>query len=135
MKRLTLVVLGGVLMLGGTSASPAADLKDKVKVETSTVGLHPGMDPGLYICSKNHLHIKGTVQNMADIPLGKIQVSGKAFGADGELLGTATFSPKLAALAPGEKAEINLEFLTVTGELIEKVKKHELAVVEALPKR
>ena len=134
MKAIVMSLLVGLLMLGGFSASRAADLKDKVKVQIDSVGLHPGMDPGMYVCASNHLHIKGTVQNMADVPLGTIKVSGKAFGADGKLLGTATFSPKQATLAPGEKAEINLEFLTVTGPLIEKVKKHELAVVEALPK-
>src|ERR671922_542835 len=119
----------GLLMLGGFGVSLAADLKDKVKVETLSVGLHPGMDPGLYICANNHLHIKGTVQNMADVSLGTIKVSGKAFGADGKLLGTAMFSPKQAALAPGEKAEINLEILTVTGSLIEQVKRHDVAVL------
>jgi len=121
----------GLLMLGGFGVSLAADLKDKVKVETLSVGLHPGMDPGLYICAKNHLHIKGTVQNMAGVTVGKIKVSGKAFAADGKLLGTATSSTKEISLAPGEKAEVNVEFLTVTGPMIEKVKRHELAVLEA----
>ena len=121
----------GLLMLGGFGVSPAADLKDKVKLEILNVGLHPGMDPGLYICASNHLHIKGTVRNLANVTVGKIKVFGKAFAADGKLLGTSTFSTKEASLAPGEKAEINLEFLTVTGPLIEKVKRHELAVIEA----
>lgn len=121
----------GLLLLGGFGVSPAADLKDKVKVETSNVGLHPGMDPGLYICAKNHLHIKGTVHNLSDVAVGKIKVSGKAFGADGKLLGTATSSTKETSLASGDKAEVNLEFLTVTGPLIEKVKGHELSVEEA----
>jgi hypothetical protein len=125
----------GLVMLGGAGGSLAADLKDKVKVETLDVGLHPGMDPGLYICAKNHLHIKGTVQNLANVAVGKVTVSGRAFAADGKLLGTATSSTKETSLAPGEKAEINVEFLTVTGDLIEKVKKHDLAVVEALPRR
>ena len=125
----------GLLMLGGFGVSLAADLKDKVKVETLSVGLHPGMDPGLYICANNHLHIKGTVHNLADVALGKIKVSGKAFAVDGKLLGTATFSTKEASLAPGEKAEINLEFLTVTGPLIEQVKRHEVGVLEALAKK
>lgn len=128
--RLVSVIIA-LLMLGGFNVSFAADLKDKVMVETSTVGLHPGMDPGLYICAKNHLHIKGTVHNLSDVAVGKVKVSGKAFGADGKLLGTATFSTKEASLAPGDKAEVNLEFLTVTGPLIEKVKRHELAVLEA----
>jgi hypothetical protein len=131
MKTTVLSLVIGLLVLGGFDASLAADLKDKVKVETLNVGLHPGMDPGLYICAQNHLHIKGTVHNLADVTLGRIKVSGKAFAADGKLLGTATFSTKEASLAPGGKAEVNLEFLTVTGPQIEKVKKHELAVVEA----
>lgn len=121
----------GLLILGGFGVSHGADLKDKVKVETLDVGLHPGMDPGLYICAKNHLHIKGTVHNLAAVAVGKVKVSGKAFDADGRLLGTATSFTKEASLGPGEKAEINLEFLTVTGASIEKVKSHELAVVEA----
>ena len=58
-------------------------------------------------------------------------MAGKAFDADGKLLGTATFSTKQTMLGPGEKAEINLEFLTVMGPKIQQVKKHELAVVEA----
>jgi hypothetical protein len=68
---------------------------------------------------------------LADVTLGKIKVSGKAFAADGKLLGTATFSTKEASLAPGGKTEVNLEFLTVTGPMIEKVKRHELTILEA----
>ena len=135
MKASVVSVIIGLLMMGGFGVSLAADLKDKVQIETSTVGLHPGMDPGLYICANNHLHIKGMVHNLTDVTLGKIKVSGKAFAADGKLLGTATFSTKEASLAPGEKAEINVEFLTVTGPLIEKVKSHELAVLEAPAKK
>ena len=125
------LLVTGLFMLGAFGVSLAADLKDRVKVETLDVGLHPGMDPGLYICANNHLHIKGTVHNLADVTVGKVKVSGKAFAADGKLLGTATFSTKEASLAPGEKAEVNLEFLTVTGPVIEKVKRHEVAVLEA----
>ena len=120
-----------LLVLGGISTLQAANLKGKVKAEIGTVGLHPGMDPGMYVCAANHLHIKGTVQNLAKVTVGRIKVAGNAFGADGKLLGTATASTKQATLAPGEKAEINLEFLTVMGPLIEQVKKHELVVVEA----
>ena len=122
------------VLFGAAVASFAADLKEKVKVEIESVGLHPGMEPGMYVCASNHLHIKGTVQNLAGVPLGKIKVAGKAFGADGKLLGTATFVTKQTTLAPGDKAEINVEFLTVTGPLIQQVKKHELAVVAAPPK-
>jgi hypothetical protein len=131
MRAIGISLFVGFLMLGGFSASMATDLKDKIKVEIDSVGLHPGMDPGMYVCASDHLHIKGTVQNTANVAVGRIKVAGKAFGADGKLLGTATFSPKQTALKSGEKAEINLEFLTVTGPLIQQVKKHELTVVEA----
>lgn len=132
MKKTTLFWLAITLvMYGGVSTALAADVRDKVKIETLSVGLHPGMDPGMYVCASNHLHVKGTVQNLADVPLGQIKVGGKAFGADGKLLGTATFLTKQATLEPGGKAEINLEFLTVTGPLIQQVKRHELAVLEA----
>ena len=124
-----------LLVLGAIPALQAADLKDKVKAEIGTVGLHPGMDPGMYVCAANHLHIVGTVQNLANGDVGRIKVAGKVFGADGELLGTATSSTKQATLAPGEKAEINLEFLSVTGPLIEQVKKHELSVVDVSPSK
>ncbi|MBI3917743.1 MAG: hypothetical protein HY322_12145 [Betaproteobacteria bacterium] len=124
-----------LLVLGGIPTSHAANLKDKVKAEIGTVGLHPGMNPGMYVCAANHFHIKGTVQNLANVTVGRIKVAGKAFGADGKLLGTATTSTKQATLAPGEKAEINLEFLTVMGPLIEQVKKHELVVVEVSPSK
>jgi hypothetical protein len=121
-----LVMLAG---LGGPAL--AADLKDKVKILIDSVGLHPGMDPGLYVCALGHLHIKGTVQNLAGVPMGQVKVAGKAFDVDGKLLGTATASTKQSALAPNQKAEINLEFLTVTGPQIQQVKRHELTVVEA----
>ena len=130
--RSTLVLLFiSLLMSGGSVVSVAAQMKDKVRVEVDSVGLHPGMDPGMYICASNHLHIKGTVENLSQRTLGRIKVGGKVFGADGKLLGTAVSSTKEANLAPGKKAEINVEFLTVTGPLIEKVKKHELTVTEA----
>jgi hypothetical protein len=135
MKIAVVPFLVGLLMLGGLNTSPAAEVKDKVKVEVDTVGLHPGMDPGMYVCASNHLHIKGTVQNNAGVPVGPIKVSGKAFAADGKLLGTATSSTKQPTLGPGQKAEINVEFLTVTGPMIEQVKKHELAVVEVSPNK
>jgi hypothetical protein len=93
------------------------------------------MDPGMYVCALGHLHIKGTVQNGAGVPVGPVKVAGKAYGADGKLLGTATTSTKQATLRPGEKAEINLEFLTVTGPQIQEVKKHEVSVVEAPAQR
>jgi hypothetical protein len=119
-----------LVIVGGAGLVQAADLKDKVKIEVLNVGLHPGMDPGLYVCGQNHLHIKGTVQNLSDVALGRIKVGGKALDGQGNLLGTATFVTKQTRLGPGEKAEINVEFLTVTGPLIQQVKKHALAVLE-----
>jgi len=124
-----------VVILGGLGSPLAADFTDKVKVEIESVGLHPGMDPGMYVCAQGHLHIKGTVQNLASVTLGQVKVAGKAFDSEGKLLGTATSSTKQATLAPGDKAEINLEFLTVTGPLIQQVKRHEEAVIEAPAKQ
>jgi len=118
-------------IFGAFTAAHAIDLKDKVKVEIESVGLHPGMDPGMYVCASGHLHIKGSVQNIAGVPLGQVKVAGMAFGPDGKLLGTATFSTKQPTLGPNETAEINLEFLTVTGPMIQQVKRHEVTVVEA----
>ena len=119
-----------LVIVGGAGTVPAADLKDKMKIEVLNVGLHPGMDPGLYVCGANHLHIKGTVQNLSNVAMGRIKVEGKAFDGQGNLLGTATFVTKTTRLAPREKAEINVEFLTVTGPMIQQVKKHALAVLE-----
>jgi hypothetical protein len=131
MKAAFVSLIVALVILGGIRAAPAVDLKDMVKVEIASVGLHPGMDPGMYVCALNHLHIKGTVENLAGVPLGQIKVAGKAFDADGKLLGTATSSTKQVTLSLGEKAEINLEFLTVMGPTIQQVKRHELTVIEA----
>lgn len=132
MKKALVSLSVALVMLAGLGGSAlAADLKDKVKILIDSVGLHPGMDPGLYVCALGHLHIKGTVQNLAGVPMGQVKVAGKAFDVDGKLLGTATASTKQSALAPNQKAEINLEFLTVTGPQIQQVKRHELTVVEA----
>lgn len=128
-------VIAALLGLGAWTTVGAADFKDKVRVEIESVGLHPGMDPGMYVCASGHLHIKGTVENRAGVPLGPVKVAGKAFDAGGKLLGTATASTTQAVLPPGEKAEINIEFLTVTGSQIQQVKKHEVTVVEAPPRR
>jgi hypothetical protein len=124
-----------IMMFGGVDVALAGDLKDDVKIEIESAGeMHPGMEPGMYVCAAGHLHIKGTVQNLTGVPVGPIKVAGKVFDADGKLLGTATASTKLPALNPNDKAEINLEFLTVTGPLIKQVKNQELAVVAVAPK-
>ena len=117
------------LMMLGAGVALAGDLKDDVKIEIESTGVHPGMEPGMYVCAAGHLHIKGTVQNLGDVPLGPIKVAGKVFDADGKVLGAATASTKRLVLNPNDKAEINLEFLTVTGPLIKQVKNQELAVV------
>jgi len=123
-----IVAVAGTLIVSQVAAK---DLKDKVKVEIESVGLHPGMDPGMYVCASGHLHIKGTVQNLADVPLRQVKVTGRAFDGAGKLLGTATTTTKTDKVAPGQKSEINLEFLTVTGPAIDQVKRHEVSVAEA----
>jgi len=124
-------VLAALVLLGGCAGPAQAQWEDKVKVEIESVGLHPGMEPGMYVCALGHLHIKGTVQNVSRVALGRVEVRGKAFDADGKLLGAAAASTKPPVLNPGAKADINLEFLTVTGPLIEQAKKHEVTVVKA----
>jgi hypothetical protein len=47
------------------------------------------------------------------------------------LLGKATSSTKNSFLLPGEKADVDLEFLTITGSTIEQVTDAELTVIEA----
>ncbi len=126
------VLLGLLALVSVGQSAPLSDnMSERVRVQIETVGLHPGMEPGMYLCAAGHLHIKGTVQNLTDTSLGKIKVSGRAFDADGNLLGTATASTKKAVLLPGAVGEINIEFLTLSGEMIEKVKRHELTVLEA----
>lgn len=131
MKMLGAFVIAAIVGTMIVSSAAARDLKDKVKVEIESVGLHPGMDPGMYVCASGHLHIKGTVQNLAEVPLRQVKVTGRAFDGTGKLLGTATTTTKIDKLAPGQKTEINLEFLTVTGPAIEQVKRHDVSVVEA----
>ena len=135
MKRPLASLIFAAVILGAFSAAPAANLKDEVKVEIESVGLHPGMDPGMYVCAGGHLHIKGTVQNLAGLPLGRIKVAGQAFDADGKLRGTATASTKEDTLGPGEQAPIDLEFLKVTGPMIRIIKKHKVTVIDAPPKQ
>jgi hypothetical protein len=131
MKMPSAFVIAAIVGTMIVSPVAARDFRDKVKVEVDSVGLHPGMDPGMYVCAGGHLHIKGTVQNMADVPLRQIKVTGRAFDGAGKLLGTAATTTKIDKLAPGQKTEINLEFLTVTGAAIGQVKRHDLSVAEA----
>lgn len=134
MKARLGLLIGTVALIASANGAPAAEatgLKDQVKVRVENAELHPGMEPGMYVCPAGHLHIKAMVENTASVPLSGIAVAGKAFDANGTLLGTATASPKTARLGPNEKAEVNLEFLTVTGPKIEQVKRHEETVTEA----
>lgn len=132
----SMVVLA--VVVGSIEAVQATDLKAKVKVEKSYAGLHPGMDPGLYVCAGGHLHVKGTVQNLADVTLASVTLEGRAYDSKGTLLGTArpaTKSPPLVSLKPGEKREFDLEFLTVTGPSIEQAKRQEIVVIEVTAER
>ena len=131
MKATLAFLIVVLVMFGGFTVTLAEDLKNKVKVEIESVGLHPGMDPGMYVCALGHLHIKGTVQNLANVDLGQIKVAGKAFDATGKLLGTAAASTKEESLAPSRKADVNVEFLTVIGPMIQQVKRHEVTVTAA----
>jgi hypothetical protein len=118
---------------GATAAALADDLKDKVKVEVQTAERHAGMEPGTYVCAAGHLHVKGSVENLGDVAVGQVKVAGKVFDANGKLVGTATGSTKESVLNPNDKANVDLEFLTVTGAAIEQVKKEQLAVIAVTP--
>jgi hypothetical protein len=124
----TLMAAGGMLTVG------AAELKKEVTVEIQSAGLHADMAPGMYVCAEGHLHIKGTVQNLTEAPVGPIKVAGKVFDANGKVLGTATASTKRPVLNPNDTADVNLEFLTVSGPLIKQVKNQTLEVVAVSPK-
>jgi hypothetical protein len=112
----------------------AAELKKEIKVEIQNTGLHADMAPGMYVCAEGHLHIKGTVQNLTEAPVGPVKVAGKVFDANGKVLGTATASTKRPVLNPNDMANVDLEFLTVTGPLIKQVKNQTLEVVAVGPK-
>src|SRR5262245_53160582 len=124
----TVTLLLPIVIVGPLAAR---DLRDKVKVEVDNTVMEPGMAPGTYVCSGGHLHVKGTVENQADVPLRHVKVVGKAFDANGKLLGTATATTETEKLAPGEKTEIDVEFPTVTGAAVAHVKRRDLTVVEA----
>ena len=126
--------LAAVAALAWIGAAVAGDLKDEVKVQIQSAEMHSGMAPGTYVCAAGHFHVKGTVQNLAAVPVGQVKVEGKALDADGKVLGTASASTKQAVLNPNDKATVDLEFLTVTGALLDKVKSQEVAVVAVAPK-
>ena len=131
MKQTGISLIAALVIIGAFAPAQAANLKDQVKVEIDSMGLHPGLAPGMYVCASSHLHIKASVANLASLALGKIKVAGEAYGPDRALLGKATALTKKPVLLPGEKAEVNLEFLTITGPTIEQVTGAELTVIEA----
>jgi hypothetical protein len=131
MKAKAAWLITGLVAFGGFTGALAADLAEKVKVEVDADDRQPGMEPGMYVCAGGHLHIRGTVQNLADVALGRITVAGKAFDSAGKLLGTATASTATPRLKPDEKAPFDLEFVTVTGPRIPQVKAREITVVDA----
>jgi hypothetical protein len=135
MKRTVALFAAAIVALTWAAAAGAGDLKDEVKVEIQGAEMHSGMAPGTYVCAAGHLHVKGSVQNLASVPVGQVKVAGKALDADGKVIGTATASTKQAVLNPNDKATVNLEFLSVTGPLLDKVKSQELAVVEVASKQ
>ena len=133
MRTLLGAFVAMVLLAGGidtVSAGESTLLKDQVKLQVLSVGLAPGMPPGFYICAEGHLHIRATVENRSSAPLGKITVAGKVYDETGQLLGTATASTKIVRLAPNATAEVNLEFLKVTGTKIQQVNRDEETVTE-----
>ena len=132
MKQILVSLIAALVIIGASAPAQAANLKDQVKVEIDSMGLHPGLAPGMYVCASTHLHVKASVENLASSVLGQIKVAGKAYGPDRVLLGKATSSTKNSFLLPGEKADVDLEFLTITGSTIEQVTDAELTVIEAL---
>ncbi len=131
MKQTGISLIAALVIIGAFGPAQAANLKDQVKVEIDSMGLHPGLAPGMYVCASTHLHVKATVENLASLVLGQIKVAGKAYGPDRALLGKATASTKNSLLLPGEKADVDLEFLTITGPTIEQVTDAEVTVIEA----
>ena len=110
--------------------SLAADLKDKVKVEIDSVGLHPGMEPGMYVCGLGHLHIKGTVQNLTRSPSERSRWRERlsalmAASGNGHVFDEAGYP------CSGREGRESRGVPNRYGPLIEKVKRHELAVLEA----
>ena len=74
MKARLAWLIAGLMVVHGVSLALAANLAEKVKVELESTERHAGMEPGTYVCAAGHLHVRGTVQNLADVPLGPIKV-------------------------------------------------------------
>ena len=133
MRKNIASIVAVIVSLAWFAVAGAGDLNDQVKVEIQSAEIHSGMAPGTYVCAAGHLHVKGSVQNLASVPVGQVRVSGRALDADGKLLGTATASTKQPVLNPNDKATVDLEFLSVTGDLVTRVKNQELTVVAVAP--
>src|SRR5258706_8271182 len=86
--------LAAVAALAWIGAAVAGDLKDEVKVQIQSAEMHSGMAPGTYVCAAGHFHVKGTVQNLAAVPVGQVKVEGKALDADCKGGCTASASAK-----------------------------------------
>ena len=134
MKLASTCTLAAIAMLFTVDAPFAAGLEDQMKVQIESSEVHSGLQPGTYVCAGGHLHVKASVRNLADVPVGSVKVAGKALDADGKLLGTATSSTRQPAIGPHKAAPIDMEFLNVTGPLIKQVKNEELSVVSVAPK-
>ncbi len=78
------------------------------------------------------------MQNLTNVTLASVTIEGRAYDSAGTLLGTARpskKSPPLVSLKPGEKREVDLEFLTVTGPRIQEAKRQEIVVIAVTPER
>jgi hypothetical protein len=134
MKPASLFVVAASAVLSAMGAASAADLKDQMKIEIRSSEEHAGMPAGTYVCAAGHLHVKATVQNLADVPVGAVEVAGKALDAEGKVVGTARASTRQREVGPKESAPIDMEFESVTGPLIKQVKSEQLTVVSVGPK-
>ena len=134
MKPASLFVVAASAMLSAIGAASASDLKDQMKVEIRSSEEHAGMPAGTYICAAGHLHVKASVQNLADVPVGAVKVAGKALDAEGKVVGTATASTRQREIGPKESAPLDMEFESITGPLIKQVKSEQLSVVSVGPK-
>ena len=63
-------LVAALVTLGALSPVLAANLKDKVNVEIESVKFHADMDPGMYMCAAQHLHIRAALENRAALMWG-----------------------------------------------------------------
>jgi hypothetical protein len=134
MKLAGTCTLAAIAMPVSVGAPLAADLKDQMRVQIDSSEVHSAMQPGTYVCAGGHLHVKASVQNLAEVAVGSVKVAGEALDAEGKVIGTATSSTRQPAIDPREAAPIDMEFATVTGPLIKQVKNEELTVISVAPK-